>query len=137
VLDDSAPARAPILASATETGERDVSAGCIYRCDTDLVDNTPGYPVAQRGGGFLFAVTARMVLGLVFRWLAIRLSATRVPWHARARRAYLAAGAGIYGAMLLGHWLNGEALSTGVWLGASLILIGLGLHQWDLQRRLS
>jgi drug/metabolite transporter (DMT)-like permease len=40
-------------------------------------------------------------------------------------------------ALLLGHWLNGEVLSTRVWLGTSLILLGLGLHQWDLQRRLS
>lgn len=59
---------------------------------------------SSEGGGFLFAVTARMVLGLVFCWLAIRLSATSVPWHARARAAYVVAGAGIYGAMLLVYW---------------------------------
>ena len=59
---------------------------------------------SSEGGGFLFGVTARMVLGLVFCLLAIRLSGVAMPWHARARSAYLAAGAGIYGAMLLVYW---------------------------------
>lgn len=59
---------------------------------------------SSEGGGFLFGVTARMVLGLVFCVLAIRLSGVAMPWHARARSAYLAAGAGIYGAMLLVYW---------------------------------
>ncbi len=40
-------------------------------------------------------------------------------------------------ALLLGHWLNGEALSAKVWMGTGLILLGLGLYQWDLQGRLS
>jgi drug/metabolite transporter (DMT)-like permease len=59
---------------------------------------------SSEGGGFLFGVTARMVLGLVFCMLAIRISGTDMPWHARARGAYLAAGTGIYGAMLLVYW---------------------------------
>jgi len=33
-------------------------------------------------------------------------------------------------ALALGHVLNGEALETRVWLGAGLILAGLGVHQW-------
>lgn len=59
---------------------------------------------SSEGGGFLFGVTARMVLGLLFCMLAIRISGTSMPWHARARGAYLAAGIGIYGAMLLVYW---------------------------------
>jgi drug/metabolite transporter (DMT)-like permease len=59
---------------------------------------------SSEGGGFLFGVTARMVLGLIFCILAIRLSGVAMPWHPRARGAYLAAGAGIYGAMLLVYW---------------------------------
>jgi drug/metabolite transporter (DMT)-like permease len=53
------------------------------------------------GGGYLFGVTARMVLGLIFCLLAILITGTDVPWHRRARLAYLAAGVGIYGAMSL------------------------------------
>lgn len=33
-------------------------------------------------------------------------------------------------ALGLGHVLNGEALEAQVWLGAALILAGLGVHQW-------
>lgn len=33
-------------------------------------------------------------------------------------------------ALALGHVLNGEALEAQVWLGAALILAGLGVHQW-------
>lgn len=33
-------------------------------------------------------------------------------------------------ALGLGHVLNGETLEAQVWLGAALILAGLGLHQW-------
>lgn len=59
---------------------------------------------SSEGGGFLFGVTARMVLGLLFCLLVIRLSGVVMPWHARARGAYVAAGAGIYAAMLLVYW---------------------------------
>ena len=59
---------------------------------------------SSEGGGFLFGVTARMVLGLVFCLLAVRLAGVKVPWHTRARATYLAAGAAIYGAMGLVYW---------------------------------
>jgi drug/metabolite transporter (DMT)-like permease len=59
---------------------------------------------SSEGGGFLFGVTARMVLGLIFCLLAIRLIGVEMPWHARARSVYLAAGTAIYGAMTLVYW---------------------------------
>jgi len=59
---------------------------------------------SSEGGGFLFGVTARMTLGLLFCLLAIRISGVEMPWHARARGAYLAAGTAIYGAMGLVYW---------------------------------
>ena len=37
-------------------------------------------------------------------------------------------------ALLLGHWLNDEAISAAVWWGTGLILLGLALHQWDGRR---
>lgn len=33
-------------------------------------------------------------------------------------------------ALLLGQWLNGERPGVDTWLGAVLILVGLGVHQW-------
>ncbi len=59
---------------------------------------------SSEGGGFLFGVTARMVLGLLFCLLAVRIAGVNVPWHSRARAAYLAAGVAIYGAMGLVYW---------------------------------
>lgn len=35
-------------------------------------------------------------------------------------------------ALLLGHWLNGEVIGLRLWLGTSLILLGLAIHQWDM-----
>ncbi len=40
-------------------------------------------------------------------------------------------------ALLLGHWLNGEAVLATIWSGTALILAGLGLHQWDVSRNRS
>lgn len=94
---------------------------------------------SSEGGGFLFAVTARMVLGLVFCWLAIRLSATPVPWHRRARSAYLAAGAGIYAAMLLVYW-GAQYVPSGwiaVVFGLSPLVTGLFAALWLRERSLT
>lgn len=59
---------------------------------------------SSEGGGFLFGVTARMTLGLLFCLLAIRFTGVSMPWHGRARLAYVAAGLGIYGSMSLVYW---------------------------------
>ncbi|VAW74411.1 Permease of the drug/metabolite transporter (DMT) superfamily [hydrothermal vent metagenome] len=59
---------------------------------------------SSEGGGYLFGVTARMVLGLLFCLLVIRFTGVEMPWHGRARRAYIAAGLGIYGSMSLVYW---------------------------------
>jgi len=94
---------------------------------------------SSEGGGFLFAVTARMVLGLIFCWLAIRLSASCVPWHARARGAYLAAGAGIYAAMLLVYW-GAQYVPSGwiaVLFGLSPLVTGLFAALWLGERSLT
>ena len=59
---------------------------------------------SSEGGGYLFGVTARMALGLLFCLLLIRFSGVSMPWHVRARSTYLAAGLGIYGSMSLVYW---------------------------------
>lgn len=56
------------------------------------------------GAGFLFGVTARMALGAVLALLVLRLAGMRLWWHKRARATYLAAGLGIYAAMLSVYW---------------------------------
>ena len=103
------------------------------------------------GGGFTFAVLARMVIGLVLSLAIIVVWRIGLPLHARARRSYLAGGVGTFGAMLCTYWgaqyihsglvsvLFGTApLMTGVlsalWLGEKALqpakvgglLLGLG-----------
>ncbi|ARU32652.1 hypothetical protein CAP31_13805 [Sulfuriferula sp. AH1] len=34
-------------------------------------------------------------------------------------------------ALLLGQWLNHEQVNIDIWLGTALILLGLGVHQWQ------
>lgn len=54
--------------------------------------------------GFLFGVTARMSLGLLVCLLVLRLVGIRLPWNQAARKTYVAAGLGIYGAMMSVYW---------------------------------
>ena len=56
------------------------------------------------GPGYLFAVTARMVIGTLIILLLARVKHVRVPWHREALMTYAAAGLGIYGAMLSVYW---------------------------------
>jgi drug/metabolite transporter (DMT)-like permease len=94
---------------------------------------------SSEGGGFLFAVTARMVLGLIFCLLAIRIAGIDMPWHVRARSAYLAAGSAIYGAMTLVYW-GAQFVPSGwiaVLFGLSPLLTSLFSVLWLSQQRLS
>lgn len=56
------------------------------------------------GPGFLFGVTARMLIGTLLCLALLAVFRTRFPWDAAARRTYLAAGLAIYGAMLSVYW---------------------------------
>ena len=56
------------------------------------------------GPGFLFGVTARMVIGTLLMLLLARVKRVAVPWHPAAIKTYLAAGLGIYGAMICVYW---------------------------------
>ncbi|HED16252.1 MAG TPA: DMT family transporter [Gammaproteobacteria bacterium] len=51
--------------------------------------------------GFLFGVTARMVIGTVLTLVLLRYLRMRLVWHRKAIQSYLAASLGIYGAMIL------------------------------------
>jgi drug/metabolite transporter (DMT)-like permease len=94
---------------------------------------------SSEGGGFLFGVTARMVLGLIFCLLAIRLSGVDMPWHTRARAAYLAAGLGIYGAMSLVYW-GAQYVPSGwiaVLFGLSPLVTSIFSAIWLAERSLT
>lgn len=56
------------------------------------------------GGGFLFGVSARMVLGLFVCLVLIAVMGRRMPWHARARLTYAVGGIGVWGAMTSVYW---------------------------------
>ncbi len=56
------------------------------------------------GSHFLFALTARMLIGALVSLALLRLSRTPLPWHRKARLNYLAGGLGIYGVMTLVYW---------------------------------
>ncbi len=72
------------------------------------------------GGGYLFGVTARMVAGAVFCLLLLLVARVSLPLHAAALRAYVAAGMGIFGAMLCVYW--GSQFIPSGWIS---VLFGL------------
>ncbi|WP_457667134.1 DMT family transporter [Thiolapillus sp.] len=57
-----------------------------------------------RGVSYLFGVTARMVIGLVVCLLLLWLLKLPMVWRRKALLTYLAAGLGIYAAMLCVYW---------------------------------
>ena len=57
-----------------------------------------------QGGGFLFGVTARMVTGALLCGLVMLVLRVALPLHRDALRTYLAAGLGIFGAMICVYW---------------------------------
>lgn len=56
------------------------------------------------GPGFLFGVTARMVIGSGCVLLALAGMRQRLAWHSKARLTYLAVALQIYGAMTAVYW---------------------------------
>lgn len=59
---------------------------------------------STQGTGFAFAVLARMLIGVIVAGLLVALWRIELPFHARARRAYLVGGLGLFGAMALTYW---------------------------------
>ena len=54
--------------------------------------------------GFLFGVTARMLIGALCLVLILVIKRQRLVWHTKARWTYLAVALQIYGAMLVVYW---------------------------------
>lgn len=59
---------------------------------------------SSQGAGYAFAVLARMVIGVLVAALLMALWRIPFPRHARARRAYLVGGLGLFGGMALTYW---------------------------------
>ena len=90
--------------------------------------------------GFLFGVTARMLIGLLFSSVLIMfLSRRSVPWDKASRKIYLVAGIAIYGAMLSVYW-GSQYISSGfisVLFGLNPIVTGIMAALWLNERSLT
>jgi len=83
-------------------------------------------------GGFLLGVALRMTLGYLICLLLLWGLRIDFPWHRQARRSYLAAGLGMFGAMLSVYW-GAQFIPSGlvsVIFGLSPILIGVFANWW-------
>lgn len=88
-------------------------------------------------GGFLLGVTLRMTIGYAVCMLLLWLLRIEFPWHRQARHSYLAAGLGVFGAMLSVYW-GAQYIPSGlisVLFGLSPILIGVFATYWLGEQR--
>lgn len=91
---------------------------------------------SSEGPGFLFAVTARMLMGTLLCFILLRVLRTRFPWDAQARRAYMAAAVAIYGAMMSAYW-GAQFVPSGliaVIYGLSPVITGILAGLWLKER---
>ena len=82
--------------------------------------------------GFLFGITSRMLLGVLAGLTVALLMGMRLPWHASARRTYLAAGLGMFFAMLSVYWAS-QYIPSGwisVLFGMAPIVTGIMASLW-------
>ncbi|QKT02679.1 DMT family transporter [Ectothiorhodospiraceae bacterium 2226] len=88
---------------------------------------------------FLFAVTARMVLGALVCLALMGALSVPLPWHRAARRTYAAAGLGIYGAMLCVYWAAQHIPSglISVLFGLAPLVTGVLAVLWLNERALT
>ena len=89
--------------------------------------------------GFLFGVASRMLLGAAVCSLLLLILARKLPWHREARLTYLAAGLGIYGAMMSVYW-GAQYIASGliaVIFGLTPIVTGVIAAIWLQERSLT
>lgn len=89
--------------------------------------------------GFLFGVASRMLIGAAVCTLLLLILARKLPWHREARQTYLAAGLGIYGAMMSVYW-GSQYIPSGlisVIFGLTPIVTGVIAAIWLQERSLT
>ena len=89
--------------------------------------------------GFLFGVASRMLIGAAVCTLLLLILARKLPWHREARQTYLAAGLGIYGAMMSVYW-GSQYIPSGlisVLFGLTPIVTGVIAAIWLQERSLT
>ena len=107
-----------------------------------IIWSTTPLAIKWSGGdsGYLFGVTARMLIGLLFSSaLIMLLSKRQLPWDQHARKTYLVAGIAIYGAMLSVYW-GSQYISSGfisVIFGLNPIVTGIMAALWLNERSLT
>jgi len=87
---------------------------------------------SSEGTGFLFGVSSRMTLGALLCVLLLVILRQRFPVHRRAQQTYMAAGLGLYGAMLSVYW-GAQYIPSGlvsVIFGLTPLVTGLFARQW-------
>lgn len=82
---------------------------------------------SSESAGYLFGVTARMLLGMVAVYLILYFIRQKLPLHQRAVSTYLVSGAGIYTAMTCVYWAAQHIPSgwISVVFGLSPIITGI------------
>ena len=91
------------------------------------------------GVGYLFGITSRMILGVIVGLLTAILFSIKLPWHAAARRTYLAAGLGLFFAMTAVYW-SSQFIPSGwisVLFGLAPIVTGVMATLWLPEKALS
>ena len=91
------------------------------------------------GPSFIFAVTARMVIGTLGCLLLLWIVRGKLHWHKQAVQTYLAAGLGIYGAMSCVYW-GAQYIPSGlvsVIFGLTPLITGLMAIYWLGEQALS
>lgn len=94
---------------------------------------------STEGVDYAFAVLARMLIGIIAAGLLMVLWRIPFPLHARARRAYLVSGLGLFGAMACTYWAA-RFIPSGlisVMFGLSPLLAAVMARQWLGEHALS
>jgi drug/metabolite transporter (DMT)-like permease len=94
---------------------------------------------SSAGGGFLFGVASRMVLGLLACLALAALLRRPLPWHRRAMETYAVAGLGVWGAMTGVYW-SAQHIPSGlisVLFGLTPVVTALMAAVWLGERSLT
>jgi drug/metabolite transporter (DMT)-like permease len=87
------------------TGDNSMSVPAAYLAVVLIWSTTPlAVKWSGEGPGFLLGALGRMSLAAVLCVVLIALLRLELPWHRDARRTYLSAAIGAYGALLCVYW---------------------------------